>query len=129
MWRILLQLRVLLPYLSRAIPLLERGFLGTNLTSSAPSANTGHYDRAITGIEETHRDLLQQLKSQTREIDKLQEQVILLQKAIEKDAEGQQQIVESLTSLKKVFTISAIVGMMLLGGLIGAVLYSMTTHP
>jgi hypothetical protein len=126
MWRVLLQLRVLLPYLSRVLPLLERGVLGTNVLSGAPGVqhklDTTHFDEGLSGIEDAHKDLSVQLKSQASEIKFLQEQVGWLSKSLEKDALRQEETAAAIASLRRLVTILAVIGMILMAALIAVVL-------
>src|SRR5271169_6796589 len=68
MWRVLLQLRVLLPYLAKVLPLVERGLLGTNITGQAPSVDTSHFDRGIAATQAAQRDMSSALASQSADI-------------------------------------------------------------
>src|SRR5271163_3703340 len=62
MWRVLLQLRVLLPHLAKALPLIERGLLGANFTGQAASVDTSHFDRGIAATQAGQRDISIALK-------------------------------------------------------------------
>jgi hypothetical protein len=122
MWRVLLQLRVLLPYLALVLPLLERGILGTNVLSGPAPAqhrlDTTHFDEGLAGLEDAHKDLTVQLKNQSSEIKFLQEQIGWLGKSIENHALRQEEIAHSIASLRKMVLISALIGLVLLASLI-----------
>jgi hypothetical protein len=132
MWRALLQLRVLLPYVAKVLPLVERGLLGTNISGQAFSghampgqhgaqADTSRFDRGIAEVEGAHRDLTAVVKTQTGEIKFLQEQVTWLSESLEKNAFAQQELIAGMASLKKSITIAAVILAVLLGALFGLV--------
>ncbi len=126
MWRVLLQLRVLLPYLSRVLPLLERSVLGTNVLSSGGSVqhkiDTTHLDKGLAALEDTQKDLGVQLKNQAQEIKFLQEQVGWLSKSLEKDAQRQEEILESVGSLRRLLMIWAVITLVAVGALAAVIL-------
>ncbi len=129
MWRVLIQLRVLLPYLAKVLPLLERSLLGTNITGhSAPTIDTSNLDRGIAGVGEAQRDLNTAVKAQSADIHILQEQVALLTRSVEKDLLLNEEVAASLTSLRKLATTSAWVIFVLLALLIGLVAFAIFTH-
>lgn len=121
MWRVLLQLRVLLPYLSRVLPLLERSVLGTNVLSSGASAqykiDTTNFDKGLAVLEDANKDLSVQLKNQAQEIKFLQEQVGWLSKSLEKDAQRQEEILQSVASLRRSIMIWAVITLIAVGAL------------
>ena len=120
MWRLLIQLRVLLPYLAKVLPLVERGLLGTNITGHAASGvDTSRLDRSIAGVGEVQRDLNTAVRNQGAEIKLLQEEVNSLGKSIEKSVLVNEELVASLTSIRKLVTTSAWVIFVLLLLLIG----------
>jgi hypothetical protein len=122
MWRVLLQLRTLLPHLVRVLPLLERGILGTNvlgnLGSVQPRLDTSRFDESLAGLEDAHKDLNVQLKNQVSEIKLLQEQVNWLRKSEERNSLQLQEIAASLLSLRKMVLTAAILGGILLATVI-----------
>lgn len=129
MWRVLMQLRVLLPYLAKVLPLVERSLLGTNITGhAAPTIDTTKLDRGIAGVSEAQRDLNTAVKAQTADIHLLQEQVTLLTKSVERDLLLNDEIAASLTSLRKLVTTSAWVAFVLLALLIAMVAFSIIGH-
>jgi hypothetical protein len=129
MWRVLIQLRVLLPYLVKVLPLVERGLLGTNITGrAAPTIDTSALDREIAGVGEAQRDLNTAVKAQTADIHLLQEQVAVLIRSLEKDQLLNEKIAESLTSLRKLVTTSVAVMIVLLVVLIGLVVFGIAGH-
>jgi hypothetical protein len=121
MWRVLLQLRVLLPHLARLLPLLERVVLGTSAVRAASSLDTSRFDQGLQGIEASHEDLSLQLKNQAAEIKFLNEQLTWLGKTVEKDGRKQEQIAEGVEILKKSVRAWGIAIVILLVIVIGAI--------
>ena len=129
MWRVLIQLRVLLPYLAKVLPLLERSLLGTNITGHlAPTIDTGNLDRGIAGVGEAQRDLNTAIKAQSADIHILQEQVALLTRSVEENLLLNEEVAASLTSLRKLVTTSVWVIFVLLALLIGLVAFAIFAH-
>jgi hypothetical protein len=129
MWRILLQLRVLLPYLARLLPVLEKSVLGTNLLGGAAPVphrlDTSRFDEGLAGLEGAHKNLTVQLENQSLEIKSqsasikfLQEQVDWLGKAIKKQAERQEEIAAGIASLRRLAITWALVIVVVLATLI-----------
>ena len=130
MWRVLIQLRVLLPYLAKVLPLVERSLLGTNITGhAAPTIDTSSLDRGIAGVGEGQRDLKTALNGQTAELHLLQERVAALTRSVEKELLVNEEIAASLASMRKLLTTSVWVIFVLLAGLIGLVAYAIFGHP
>jgi len=126
MWRVLLQMRVLLPYLARVLPLLERGILGTAVLSggAAPAApDTSRLDREIEEIQGAHRDLAHQLKNQSADIQVLKERVGSLGASVARVTQRQDEMAESVGSLYKKAKIWAVIIIVLLLGLLGTTVF------
>jgi len=129
MWRVLIQLRVLLPYLARVLPLVERGLLGTNLTGyAAPGIDTSNLERGIAGVSEAQRDLKTALNAQADELHLLQEQVAMLTRAVDKDLLLNEELATNLASLRKLAIASIWVVFALLAVLIALVAYPIFGH-
>src|SRR5271168_3518292 len=128
MWRVLLQLRVLLPYLAKVLPLLERGLLGTNITGHAASVDTSHFDRGIAATQAAQRDISAGLKTQTADIKFLQEQLTWLSKSLEKETLQREKLAETLDLLLKLVKIWAMAIFVLLVALIGLVGFAFVEH-
>jgi hypothetical protein len=71
MWELLLQLRVLLPYLSHLAPLLER--------SSKGSAERNELSRGVAGIQTGSRELETLSRNHSLQLERVEEQLIHLQ--------------------------------------------------
>jgi predicted RNase H-like nuclease (RuvC/YqgF family) len=84
--------------------------LGTNVLSSGASAqykiDTTNFDKGLAVLEDANKDLSVQLKNQAQEIKFLQEQVGWLSKSLEKDAQRQEEILQSVASLRRSIMIS-----------------------
>jgi hypothetical protein len=129
MWRVLIQLRVLLPYLAKMLPLLERSLLGTNITGqAAPKIDTSNLEREIAGVGEGQRDLNTAVKAQSADIHILQGQVALLSKSVEKDLLLNEETAATLRSLRKLVTTAAWVIFVLLALLIGLMVFAIFTR-
>lgn len=128
MWRVLLQLRVLLPYLAKVLPLVERGLLGTNITGQSASVDTSHFDRGIAATQAAQRDMGTALASQSAEIKLLQEQLTSLNDSLERQSARQEEIAAAITSLTQVVKTWAWVIFALLLVLIGLVWYALLNH-
>jgi hypothetical protein len=129
MWRVLIQLRVLLPYLAKVLPLVERGLLGTNITGhTAPTIDTSSLDRGIAGVSEAQRDLKTAVNAQTTELHVLQKQVAALTQLAEKDLRFKEEVARNLASLRKLVTTSVWVIFVLLATLIALVAFAIFGH-
>jgi predicted nucleic acid-binding Zn-ribbon protein len=80
MWELLLQLRVLLPYLTRIVPLLER-LLDRSIT--AKQLDYGAISENITAIQTGSRDLEVQARNQALQIENLEQQIVRMRTALE----------------------------------------------
>lgn len=130
MWRLLIQLRVLLPYLAKVLPLLERSLLGTNITGhAAPTIDTTNLDRGIAGVGEAQRDLKTAVNAQAAELRLVHEQIAMLTRSFEKHLLLNEEIAASLSALRKLLTISVWVIFALLAVLIGLVVFAIFAHP
>jgi hypothetical protein len=123
MWELLMQLRVLLPYLTRLVPLLDRGLLKA----------TPDLTEVRKGIEEVHtgnRDLGVQLRNQAVQMERLEEQVSRLREANERVQKDLRDVSTELHALghwiKPLFIVSAITLVALLA--LGVFLLAKVAH-
>jgi hypothetical protein len=133
MWRVLLQLRVLLPYLAKVLPLVERGLLGTNVLGQvapqgASKIDTSNLEREIAGVGEAQRDLNTAVKAQTVELRELQEQVAVLTTSVEKNLLQNEDVAANVASLRKLVATSVWVIFVLLALLIAAVAFAIFAY-
>jgi hypothetical protein len=124
MWRLLLQMRTLLPYISKILPLVERGLLGTNISGqlaqhAVVNLDMSQVERRIGGVEEAQRDLNTIVKAQTVDIKILQEQVASMADSLEKNMRRQNEIAEQITGLEKLAKTWAVIVVVLLGMVVG----------
>jgi hypothetical protein len=129
MWRVLIQLRVLLPYLAKVLPLLERGLLGTNITGqAAPKIDTGNLERGIEGVGDAQRDLKTAVNAQALDLRLLQEQVAVLTTSAEKSVLLNEDLTSRLSSLRRLTATFAAVTIGLLMLLVGLVAFGVFGH-
>ncbi len=129
MWRVVLQLRVLLPYLAKVLPLVERGLLGTNITGQAASVDTSHFDRGIAATQAAQREANAALASQSADIKLVQEQLTSLNDSLERQSARQEEIAAAITLHTQVMKTWAWVIAVLLLISIGLVGFALLNHP
>jgi hypothetical protein len=112
MWEVLLQLRVLLPYLSHLMPLLDR-----NLAKGSPNVN--ELTRGITGIETSARDLETLTRNQTIQLERIEQQVARLRAFHEESVEENHRFFADMRSFRRWMIIMTIVMVVLLGASAG----------
>ena len=112
MWELLLQLRVLLPYLSHLLPLLDR-----NLAKPSPNAN--ELTRGITGIETSTRDLETLTRNQTIQLERIEQQLAHLRAFHEESVEENHRFFADMRSFRRWMIITTIVLVVLLGASAG----------
>ena len=92
MWELLLQLRVLLPYLARIVPLLDRALLKspeiTELTKEIAEMQTGS------------RDLEVQARNQALQLERIEQQMARLRGVQENDMEESRRLSSEIRSLR-----------------------------
>jgi hypothetical protein len=107
MWRVLLQLRVLLPYLSKLVPLLD----GTAHQSAAVSQEL---HKSLADLQTGHREIRGQFADQVLELKRVEEQLERLREASERNTLEQQELIEDLKSFGGTIKVLAGVGLVLL---------------
>jgi hypothetical protein len=78
MWELLMQLRVLLPYLSRLVPLLDRGLLKA-------SPDLTEFRKELQDVHTGSRDLGIQVRNQALHLERLEEQILRLHESSERN--------------------------------------------
>src|ERR1700755_2953512 len=68
MWELLLQLRVLLPYLARLAPLLDRGIL-------KPGPDVTELNKGVATMQTSTRDLEVQARNQALHLERIEQQM------------------------------------------------------
>src|ERR1700753_4230730 len=91
MWELLLQLRVLLPYLARLAPLLDRGILRTG-----PDVIT----KGIATMQNSSRDLEVQARNQALQLERIEQQMGRLRVVQENSIEESRKLVAEIRSLR-----------------------------
>jgi hypothetical protein len=116
MWELLLQLRVVLPYLARLVPLLDRGLLrsGPDMTEVT---------RGVATMQTSTRDLEVQARNQALHLERIEQQVGQLRAVHENSIEETRKLVAEISALRRVFLTLGIVMAVLLGATVGMVTY------
>jgi hypothetical protein len=92
MWEVLMQLRVLLPYLSRLVPLLDRG-----LVKAAPDLSELHKD--MQQIQAGHRQLAEQFQERALQLERIEEVSQRLREFTEREVKESRNLSERLDAL------------------------------
>jgi hypothetical protein len=116
MWELLLQLRVVLPYLARLVPLLDRGILraGPDLTE---------LNKGFSAMQTSTRDLEVQARNQALQLERIEQQMGRLRVVHESSIEESRKLVGEISALRRVFLTMSIVMAVLLGATVGMVAY------
>ena len=94
MWELLLQLRVLLPYLARLVPLLDRGLL-----KAGPDLS--EVTKGIAGIQDGSRDLEVQARNQALQLERIEQQMGRLRVVHENSIEDSRRLQTEIRSLRR----------------------------
>jgi hypothetical protein len=94
MWELLLQLRVLLPYLARLVPLLDKG-----LIKSGPDLS--ELTKGIAGIQTGSRDLEVQSRNQALQLERIEQQMGRLRVVHENSIEDSRRLQAEIRSLRR----------------------------
>ena len=107
MWELLLQLRVLLPYLARIVPLLDRGLLkgGPDITELT---------KGIAEMQNGSRDLEVQARNQALQLERIEQQIARLRVLYENGLEETQRLSSEIRSLRSWLFAMAILSVVLL---------------
>jgi hypothetical protein len=92
MWELLLQLRVLLPYLARIVPLLDRGLL--------KSPDMTELTKGIAEMQNGSRDLEVQARNQALQLERIEQQMARLRVAHENSLEESHRLSSEVRSLR-----------------------------
>jgi len=116
MWELLLQFRVLLPYLARLAPLLDPGILkaGPDVTE---------LNKGIATMQTSSRDLEVQARNQALQLERIEQQMGRLRVVHENSIEESRKLVAEISALRRVFLTMSIVMAVLLGATVGMVTY------
>jgi hypothetical protein len=92
MWELLLQLRVLLPYLARIVPLLDRGLL--------KSPDMTELTKGIAEMQNGSRDLEVQARNQALQLERIEQQMARLRVVHENSLEESHRLSSEVRSLR-----------------------------
>ena len=92
MWELLLQLRVLLPYLTRLLPLLDPGL------RSGPDLS--ELTKGLAGLQNGSRDLEVQARNQALQLERIEQQMSRLRVVHENSIEESRRLLEEVRSLR-----------------------------
>jgi hypothetical protein len=106
MWELLLQLRVLLPYVTRLLPLLDPAL------RSAPDHT--ELAKEITGLQTTSRDLEVQARNQALQLERIEQQMSRLRVVHENSIEESRKLLAEVRSLRTWMFSTAVVMFVLL---------------
>jgi hypothetical protein len=108
MWELLLQLRVLVPYLVRIVPLLDRGLL-------KGSPDTAELTKGIAEMRNGSRDLEVQARNQALQLERIEQQISRLRVIQENDTEESRRLSSEIRSLRSwLFAMAILVVVLLL---------------
>jgi hypothetical protein len=93
MWELLLQLRVLLPYLARIVPLLDRGLL-------KGSSDITELSKGIAEMRDGSRDLEVQARNQALQLERIEQQMARLRVVQENNMEESRKLFSEIRSLR-----------------------------
>jgi hypothetical protein len=116
MWELLLQLRVVLPYIARLMPLLDRGIL-----KASPDLTELH--KGFATMQTSTRDLEVQARNQALQLERIEQQMGRLRVAQENSIEESRKLIAEISALRRVFLTLSIVMAVLLGATVGMVAY------
>jgi hypothetical protein len=119
MWELLLQLRVLLPYLARLVPLLDRGLL-----KAGPDLS--EVTKGIAGIQDGSRDLEVQARNQALQLERIEQQMGRLRVVHENSIEDSRRLQTDIQSLRRWMIAMAIAILVLLLATSGMVAFLVT---
>jgi hypothetical protein len=129
MWELLLQLRVLLPYLSHLVPLLERGLdrgLDRGQLKSGPDLT--QFSRTIAEMQTGTRDLEVQARNQALQLERIEQQMARLRVVHENSMEENHRLFADMRSFRRWMLILASVLVLLLGASVGMLAF-LVFHP
>ncbi len=109
MWELLLQLRVLLPYLARIVPLLDRGLL-------KGSPDITELTKGIAEMQTGSRDLEVQARNQALQLERIEQQMARLRVVHENSIEESRRLSSEIRSLRSWLFAMAILLVVLLAG-------------
>jgi hypothetical protein len=116
MWELLLQLRVLAPYLVRIVPLLDRGLL-------KGSPDITELTKGIAEMQNGSRDLEVQARNQALQLERIEQQLARLRVVQENDLEDSRRLSSEIRSLRSLLFAMAILLVVLLLVAVGLLIF------
>ena len=121
MWELLLQMRVLLPYLARLVPLLDRGQLKV-------SPDLSDLRAGMVEMQTGSRDLEVQARNQALQLERIEQQMARLRVVHENSIEETRGLAAGMKSLRRWMLTFAIVIVLLLLASVGMAAF-LVIHP
>jgi hypothetical protein len=121
MWELLLQMRVLLPYLARLVPLLDRGLL-------KPAPDFSDLRAGMVEMQTGSRDLEVQARNQALQLERIEQQMARLRVVHENSIEETRSLAAGMKSLRRWLLTFAIVIVVLLLASVGMAAF-LVIHP
>jgi hypothetical protein len=121
MWELLLQIRVLLPYLARLAPLLDRHLL-------KPAPELTELRAGMVEMQTGSRDLEVQARNQALQLERIEQQMARLRVVHENSIEETRKLAAEMKSLRRWILSFAIVIVVLLLASVGMAAF-MVVHP
>jgi hypothetical protein len=98
MWEVLLQLRVLLPYVSRLLPLLDGGLAG-GLTKASPDLSEVH--KGLAEMQTGNRELEVMTRNHAVQLERIEQQMTRLRAVHENSLEESRLFFSDMRSLRR----------------------------
>jgi hypothetical protein len=118
MWELLMQLRVLLPYIARLLPLIEGG-------AAKPSTEIRALQLSVNEMQTGNRDLEVQARNQALQMERIEAQMAGLRTAHENAAEESRKVYDEIRTLRRLLVgmgILTIVLLLITAGLVSFLL-------
>jgi hypothetical protein len=121
MWELLLQLRVLLPYLSHLVPLLDRSVLKA-------SPDFAELAKGIAGVQTSTRDVETLARNQALQLERMEEQLARMRVLYEVNIEEGRRFSADMRSFRRWMIAMTVVVVVLLGASVGILVF-LVMHP
>jgi hypothetical protein len=107
MWELLMQMRVLLPYLARLLPLLDGG-------AAKPSTDIRALQQSVNEMQTGNRNLEVQARNQALQMERMEAQMAGLRTAHENAAEETRKVYDEIRTLRRLLLGMGILTLVLL---------------
>jgi hypothetical protein len=124
MWEVLLQLRVLLPYVSRLLPLLDSGLA---LGAGKPSLDPTELHKSLAEMQMGHRELEVMTRNHAVQLERIEQQMTRLRAIHENSLEESRLFFADMRSLRR-WLISMGIVLMLLVLVTGSLVAYLVLH-